>query len=156
MIMEVTKLNSISKEVLVRASQETAFNVFTKKIDQWWPKTHHVGKCPMVESVLEGKTGGRWYSRHEDGSEVTIGKVLTWDPYCRLILAWQIDGNFKYDPQLETEVIVNFVPEGSGTTRVTLEHRDLQKLAGGAKIVEDMDQGWGMIMDLYKEVTNAS
>lgn len=154
--MQSPTLNTINKEVLVQASQETAFDVFTKKIDQWWPKTHHVGKCPMVESVLERKPGGRWYSRHEDGSEVTIGKVLTWDPYGLLILAWQIDGNFQYDPQLETEVVVSFIAEDNRTTRVTMEHRDIQKLMGGAKVIENMDEGWGMIMGLYREVANAS
>jgi hypothetical protein len=62
--MEAINKNSVYKEVQVNASQETAFEVFTQKMDLWWPKTHHVGSCPMVESVLEGKKGGRWYSKH--------------------------------------------------------------------------------------------
>lgn len=148
-------LTTIKKEVLVEASQETAFNVFTQKMDAWWPKTHHVGKTPMVESVLEQKDGGRWFSRHEDGSEVNVGYILSWDPYAQVILAWQIDGNFKYDPKLVTEVEVNFIPEGK-RTRVMFEHRDLQKLAGGTKVIADMDNGWGMILNLYKEVTDAA
>lgn len=154
--METINLTTIKKEVLVQASQETAFQVFTEKIDAWWPKTHHVGKCPMVESFLEQKPGGRWYSRHEDGSEVNVGHVITWDPYAQVVLAWQIDGNFQYAPELITEVVVNFIPEGATRTRVILEHRDLQKLMGGAKVVESMDEGWGMIMNLYKKVTDAA
>ncbi len=27
---------------------------------------------------------------------------------------------------------------------------------GGAKVIQDMDQGWGYIMNLYKEVTDAA
>jgi len=152
--METIKLTTIKKEVVVQASQDTAFKVFTEKMDAWWPKTHHVGKCPMVESVLEQKPGGRWYSRHEDGSEVNVGHILTWDPFRQVILAWQIDGNFQYVPELITEVAVDFIPDGPKTTRVILEHRDLQKLMGGAKVVESMDEGWGMIMNLYKKVTD--
>ena len=149
-------LTTIKKEVLVKASQQTAFNVFTQKMDAWWPRTHHVGSTPMVESVLEQKPGGRWYSRHEDGSEVNVGYISTWDPFGQVVLIWQIDGNFKCDPELVTEVEVNFIPEGPASTRVTLEHRDLQKLAGGAKNVEAMDDGWGMIMELYKGVADES
>jgi len=145
-------IESITKELLVAASQETAFTVFTGKMDLWWPKTHHIGKCPMVELVLEQQQGGRWYSRHEDDSEADIGYVLTWNPYGKLVLAWQVDGNFQYDPTLITEVEVNFIPEGPKTTRIIVEHRDLEKLAGGSKLIESMDEGWGMIMNLYKNV----
>jgi uncharacterized protein YndB with AHSA1/START domain len=147
-------MQPIRKEVLVEASQETAFRVFTEKMDWWWPKSHHVGKAPVVESVLEPGIRGRWFSRHEDGSEVNVGYVLIWDPYGRIVLVWQIDGNFQCDPQLHSEIEVIFLPEGPLKTRVKLEHRDLEKLTGGKKVIEDMDDGWGYIMQLYSEVTN--
>jgi len=67
---------------------------------------------------------------------------------------WQIDGNFQCDPQLHSEIEVIFLPEGPLKTRVKLEHRDLEKLTGGKKVIEDMDDGWGYIMQLYSEVTN--
>jgi hypothetical protein len=35
-----------------------------------------------------------------------------------------------------------------------MEHRDLEKLAGGAKIIEDMDNGWGFILNLYKQIAD--
>ncbi len=53
---------SIKKELLVNVSQETAFRVFSQKMDAWWPRSHHVGKTPMVAMVLEPKAKGRWYS----------------------------------------------------------------------------------------------
>ena len=145
---------NIRKEVVVDASQQVAFDVFTQKMDLWWPKAYHVGKTPMIESVLEPGVKGRWYSKHEDGSEVNVGHVLTWDPYGRLVLAWQINGEYRYQPDLITEVEVNFIPEGPKTTRVKFEHRDLDRLAGGSKAVAEMDEGWGYIMDLYKNVAN--
>jgi len=154
--MEISNLKTIKKEVFVEASQETAFQVFTQKMDEWWPKTHHVGKTPMVKSILEPKNGGLWYSVHEDGSIANIGYVLSWNPNSQLILAWQIDGNYQYDPQLVLEVEVNFVPVDSKITRVSLEHRDLEKLIGGEKAIESMDQGWGMIINLYKKVCDPS
>ena len=150
--MNSTKIESIRKELLVEVSQETAFKVFTEKMDLWWPRTHHIGKSPMTELVLEPKLNGRWYSRHEDGSEQNVGYVLTWDPHDRLILAWQVNGNFQFDPNLITEVEVLFIVEAPGTTLVKFEHKNLERLGGG-KAVESMDEGWGKILELYKNQT---
>jgi len=147
-------MQPIRKEVLVEASQETAFQVFTERMDLWWPKSHHVGKTPVVESVLEPGSKGRWFTRHEDGSEVNVGYVLVWEPFGRLVLVWQIDGNFHCNPRIHSEVEVIFSSEGPQMTRVKLEHRDLEQLMGGAKVIEDMDLGWGYILDLYVGVTN--
>jgi uncharacterized protein YndB with AHSA1/START domain len=147
-------MQPIKKEVTIEASQETAFNVFTQKIDLWWPKTHHVGKTPLVESVLEPGTNGRWYSKHEDGSEINVGYILSWNPFGRLVLVWQVNGDFQYDPNLITEVEIKFIDEGPKKTRVQMEHRDLDKLTGGTKVIEDMDKGWEYIMNLYKGVAD--
>jgi len=143
---------SIKKELLVDASQETCFKAFTEKMDLWWPRTHHVGSCPMVESVLEPGVNGRWYSRHDDGSEVNVGYVMQWDPYAQVVLVWQIDGNFKCDPTLHTEVEVNFIPEGPTQTRVKFEHKNIERLGSG-KHFANMNEGWGHILNLYKQVT---
>jgi hypothetical protein len=147
-------MQNIKKQLLVNASQETAFRVFTERMGDWWPKSHHVGKTPLIDSILEQKENGRWYSTHEDGTECNVGKILIWDPFGRLVLAWQINGNFQYDPDLISEVEVLFQPEEPGVTRVTMEHRDLDKLAGGTKVIGEMDEGWGYILQLYKKITD--
>jgi uncharacterized protein YndB with AHSA1/START domain len=152
--MEAINQTTIKKEILVEASQQTAFEVFTQQMGQWWPTTHHIGKSPMTDCVLEPTNGGRWYSRHDDGSEADNGYVLNWDPYARVVLAWQIDGDFQYKPDLITEVEINFIPESPEQTRVTLEHRNLDKLAGGVKVISSMDEGWGFILNLYKKIAD--
>ena len=143
----------IKKELVIEASQEKAFKVFTEKMDLWWPRTHHIGATPMTEIVVEPGVNGRWYSKHEDGSEVEVGKVLTWDPYGLLVLGWQINGEFKYIPDLITEVEVQFIAEGPKITRVKFEHKNLDRLGSG-KHVDSMDEGWGYIMDLYKSTVS--
>jgi uncharacterized protein YndB with AHSA1/START domain len=150
--MQAINLTSIKKEFTIEASQETAFKVFTEKMDLWWPRQHHIGGTAMTEMVVEPYVNGRWYSKHTDGSEANVGHVLTYQPYGLFVLAWQINGDFKCDPNLITEVVVEFIPEGPKTTRVKFEHRDLQKLAGGTKVIESMDEGWGMIMEQYKNI----
>jgi hypothetical protein len=42
--------------------------------------------------------------------------VLAWEHSHRLLLAWQITADWRYDLTLETEVEVTFVAEGSGRT----------------------------------------
>ena len=49
------------------------------------------------------------------------------EPPTRLVLTWDIDANFQYDPQLKTEIEIRFISEESGVTRVELEHRRLDR-----------------------------
>jgi uncharacterized protein YndB with AHSA1/START domain len=137
---------SIKKELLVNTSQETAFRVFSKQMDAWWPRSHHVGKTPMVTMVLEPKAKGRWYSTHQGGEVCECGRVEAFEPNARLLLIWQLNGDFQFDPNLRTEVEVRFVAKGPAQTQVLFEHRDLEKLG---KAVDGMDHGWAMILDLF-------
>src|ERR1035438_4720289 len=106
--MSEEKIEPVRKEVLVNASQERAFQVFTQGIDKWWPRQHHIGKSPLKKAILEGMPNGRWYATHEDGSETGTGKVLVWEPPQRLILAWQLNAKWQFDPEFVTEIEVTF------------------------------------------------
>lgn len=142
------KPQQVRKELLVNASQETAFNVFLKKMDLWWPRSHHVGKANMIEMVLEPKPKGRWYSTHDDGQECMVGYVDSYEPFSRLKLVWQLGGDFQFDPNLITNVEVLFEKQGPSQTLVKFEHRNLELLGDKAP---GIDQGWSMIMDVYRE-----
>jgi uncharacterized protein YndB with AHSA1/START domain len=120
-------IESVRREVVVPASAEQAFEVFTARMTDWWPSHHHIGSAPIEEIVVEPREGGRWFTRHEDGSETSTGYVATWDPPERLVLTWQIGADWKYDPSLVTTVELRFVAEAPDRTRVTLEHRDLER-----------------------------
>jgi len=147
--MNNQEIPPIKKDLIVQASQMTAFNVFTNKMNSWWPGTHHIGKSPLIESVLEPFVNGRWFTLHEDGSRCDVGYVIEWTPYSFVALAWQINGTYQYDPDLITEVEVHFIPEGPKTTRVKFEHKNLWRMIGD-KSIADMDYGWGLILQLYK------
>ena len=108
----------VKKQMVVNASQARCFSVFTDGIDRWWPREHHIGKSPLQREVLEPKPGGRWYGLSEDGSECEIGKVLLWEPPARLVLSWQINADWQYDPSFVTEVEVVFTALGPKQTRV--------------------------------------
>jgi uncharacterized protein YndB with AHSA1/START domain len=153
----VIQIAPVRKTVRVKASPQTAFEVFTAGIDRWWPKTHDIGTAPLRESVIEPFVGGRWYSKHADGTEAVIGHVLVWEPAERFACTWEIGADWKSDARVAfaSEVEVRFVAESDGT-RVELEHRNFERMgaAAGEKMRKDVDGGWPALLDLYAESTS--
>ena len=143
----------VRKSVVVDASPPQAFAVFTSGINRWWPKSHGIGATPIRESVIEPCVGGRWYTRHEDGSDVVLGHVRVWEPAERLVVSWEISAEWKPDPRpaFTSEVEVRFEAEAGGRTRVELEHRNFERLgaASGEKMRTDVDGGWPHLLELY-------
>jgi len=128
----IQTIEAIRREIVVPASKQRAFDVFTAGMTSWWPPEHHIGSAPIEEIVIEPREGGRWYTRHEDGTETSTGFVRAWEPPDRLVVTWQISGEWKYDPSLVTTVELRFVAEGEDRTRVELEHRDLENFGPDA------------------------
>jgi uncharacterized protein YndB with AHSA1/START domain len=134
----VTSIEPVRKQITIDAAQAHVFKVFTDGIDKWWPRDHHIGTSPLKQVIIEPKLGGRWYSVSEDGTENGTGKVLAWDPPNRVVLAWQITADWKYDPEFVTEVEVTFTAEGPKKTRVDLEHRNLARYGVAAEATRAM------------------
>jgi uncharacterized protein YndB with AHSA1/START domain len=144
----------VQKSITVKATPARAFEVFTAEYDSWWPRSHHIGKAPMKTAIIESRAGGRCYTVQTDGSECDWGTVLVWDPPHRLVLAWQIDARWQYEPDLakSSEVDVRFTPAGDGLTRVDLEHRYLERHgldAAAVRMAIDSPNGWGGLLEMY-------
>jgi uncharacterized protein YndB with AHSA1/START domain len=148
---------TIRKTITVAAPVDRAFEVFASRMGQWWHKEHSVvNGTTQVDVVIEPRAGGRWYELGADGSEHPWGRVLAYEPPHRLVLAWQLNREFVYDPEFETTVEVTFGEE-DGATLVTFEHRDLERMGADAvELFESMDGGWGMLLDLYKGAADQS
>jgi uncharacterized protein YndB with AHSA1/START domain len=121
----IQAVESVRREIVVPVSAERAFEVFTARMTSWWPPEHHIGSAPIEEIVVEPHEGGRWYTRHMDGTETSTGHVVEWEPGERLVITWQIGADWKYHVDLVTTIEIRFVSEGPDRTRVLLEHRDL-------------------------------
>ena len=148
----------VRKTIVVQATPRRAFDVFTAKIDRWWPKSHGIGPAPVRESVIEPYVGGRWFSTCEDGTVVTLGHVRVWQPGQRFTVSWEISAQWKPDarPELTSEVDVTFNGEADGRTRVELEHRAFERMGvpDGEKMHNDVDNGWPGLLALFaKAVT---
>ena len=157
-MMSVTEhtVDAVRKTITVQASPERAFRVFTEEYDTWWPRSHHIGKSPMKKAIIEGRVGGRCYSEQVDGTDCDWGSVLVWDPPRRLVIAWQIDARWQFEPDLakSSEVEVRFTPEAGGGTRVDLEHRLLERHGLDAPAIRtaiDSPNGWGTLLQMYAD-----
>jgi hypothetical protein len=145
--------NSVKKTTIVEASQAVAWRVFTEEMGAWWPLAYYkIGKANAVDAVIEPHVGGRWFERGDDNSTCQWGSVLVWEPTSLLVLSWDINADWKYDPELKTELEVRFIADGSRRTRVELEHRRLDRF--GARREEmrrifDTEGDWGKFLEAF-------
>jgi len=78
--------------------------------------------------------------------------VQVWDPPARLVLAWQLTHDWKFDPYLITEVEVQFIAEAANVTRVELEHRNLERFgaqADAVRAIYDSPDGWPGLLQAF-------
>jgi hypothetical protein len=152
-----TTNSPVRKTINVHTNAEHAFHVFVEGFDTWWPRSHSIGGSPLQKAVIEAKAGGRCYQVAVDGAECDWGRILLWDPPKRFVLAWQLNAQWEYEPDMAqaSEVEVSFSPEPDGSTRVVLEHRYFDRHGAGAPLVRsgvDSPEGWGGLLQAYAVV----
>jgi hypothetical protein len=150
----------IRRTLKVRASQQKAFDTFVAGMGGWWMKSHTLLGSPQQDVVIEPRAGGRWYEIGEDGSEMNWGKVLAWEAPDRVVLAWQLNAQWTYDPDFETTVEVRFTPDGDHTI-VEFEHRDLERFGEKAdEICRDdatgIGGGWTALLAGYQSAAETA
>jgi uncharacterized protein YndB with AHSA1/START domain len=146
----------VRKSITVNATPEEAFRIFTEDFDSWWPRSHHIGKSPMKKALIESRSGGRCYTEQEDGTACDWGSVLAWEPPRRIVIAWQITGNWEFEPDVarSSEVEIRFTPQSGGKTTVDLEHRFFDRLKSGGAAMRtgvDGEGGWGTLLHMFAQ-----
>lgn len=104
------------KSVTLPLTPNAAFELFTQKASEWWPKDRrHSGDSDSEIFMLKS---GRFYERARSGHEVELGHVQAWDRPNRILLDFFI----ATSPEKPTEVEVTFAAQEGGT-HVTVIHR---------------------------------
>jgi uncharacterized protein YndB with AHSA1/START domain len=139
---------SVQTSIVVDASIDRAFTVFTDGIGSWWPPDHHILQAELAEMVFEPRAGGRIIDRGVDGSECNWARVLAYEPPDRVVFSWDISLQWQIesDPACASEVEVRFISETPTRTRVELEHRGLERHGEGWESMRDAvgsPEGWG-------------
>ena len=125
---------------------DRAFDVWTARIGQWWPKDHTVSTEDGLVVVLEGHVGGRIFERRVGGVEHDWGEVTIWEPPSRLGYTWHLNR----DRGDATEVEVRFVPRDDGATQVEIEHRGWERLGADGEDWRDRNVGgWATLLPHY-------
>jgi uncharacterized protein YndB with AHSA1/START domain len=150
----VAGIPSVRHTITVAAPREHAFEVFTRGIDTWWFRDHHIGKEPLKEVVMEPREGGRVFERGIHGAECEWGRVLVWEPPSRLVVSWAIGGDWQFDPDPAhaSEYEARFIEETPARTRVEFEHRHFERHGeAGRSIRDSVDKGWPKLLAAYAE-----
>jgi uncharacterized protein YndB with AHSA1/START domain len=145
---------TVRSAIVVEASIERAFRVFTEDFDRVKPREHNMLPVEIAETVFEPRAGGRVYDRGVDGSEFQWARVLAFEPPFRVVFSWDLNPQFQIEPDHErtSEVEVRFIAESSDRTRVELEHRNLDRHGPGWEGTRDAvagDGGWPLYLQRY-------
>ena len=150
---------TVRHSIVVEASIEEAFRVFTEDFGRFKPPEHNLLGADILETVFEPRVGGHVFDRGVDGSVCRWARVLIFEPPKRVVISWDISPYWEIetDPARTSEVEVRFQPESPTKTRVNLEHRHLDRHAEGWEGVRDgvdSDQGWPLYLHRYAELFN--
>jgi uncharacterized protein YndB with AHSA1/START domain len=154
--MSVETLPAVRESITVSADQALAFQVFADQVGSWWPREYSIGESDMADFVFEPRSGGRWYEVGVDGSECETGRVLAYEPPDRLVLAWHLTADWRYDPDPAhaSEVEIRFLAESEDRTRVVIEHRNFERHGEAAEAIRSgvaSRGGWGHCLAVFAE-----
>jgi uncharacterized protein YndB with AHSA1/START domain len=132
----------VVRTVRVRCTIAHAFEVFTARIDLWWPRSHRRFDDSCLK--LEPTAGGRFVECSARGDEVILGDVLACDPPHRIRYTW-----YPGAIQAPTCVDVAFAEEGSETI-VTIVHSEAGALGDvWPERVRLFERGWDTVLPAF-------
>ncbi|AKK26024.1 SRPBCC family protein [Mycobacterium sp. EPa45] len=143
----------VTRSITVPLEPAAAFDLFTSRMTEFWPSSHSIGANPFVAVEMEPRVGGRWYERSADGVECSWGRVLAWEPPHRVVLAWQLNADWTYDPEFETDVEVSFTETEPCRTNVLLRHGHLERFGERAAEMQatfKSSGAWESILAAYR------
>jgi uncharacterized protein YndB with AHSA1/START domain len=134
------------RAVTVAVPAERAFELFTRRVGDWWPL--HTHGCFGEETAGVSFERDRLVERSKAGEEAVWGEVLAWEPPVRIAFTWH-PGYAEGDPL--TEVEVRFRAQGASTV-VELEHRGWERLGARAEEARaSYEVGWPIVLGRFAE-----
>ena len=136
----------ILRTVTVAVDAERAFEVFTRRIGDWWPLQGH--SCFGENAAGVSFEADQIVERSTSGEEAVWGEILAWEPPSRIAFTWH-PGHEEGAPK--TEVEVRFRAHG-GSTVVELEHTGWERLGEGWEETRSQyENGWPGVLVLYAQ-----
>ena len=147
MSTETDLLAPLVKTAVIPGTPARAFDLFTRRMDEWWPRrTHSVGQDDAVSVEMQCRIGGQIVETGVGGAVDVWGTVTAWMPGERVAFTWHPG----QPPSEATEVAVTFEPVNDGT-RVTLVHSGWRNRPDGTEARHGYDAGWDVVLGHYIE-----
>lgn len=138
----------VKKTIEVNCSTETAFDIFTAKIADWWPLDSNsisaMSGGTAKSLIFEPEVGGQIYEITAGGDREDWARVTAFEPGRRFALAWHV----MTPEDKATEVEVSFTSNGDGT-RVDLVHTGWEVLEdNGQQSRDNYNGGWVNVFEV--------
>ena len=132
-------IEPVSVEVRVPLLVEDAFDLFTRRIGEWWPLAYTFA-------------GSRTETVAVDERETSWGEIRAWRAPDMFTAAFAVSPTRSPEPPGQaSEVTITFEPDGL-YTRVSVHHHDWERHGPQAQAMRDgmaSDQGWPVILAEY-------
>ncbi|MFT5065395.1 MAG: hypothetical protein ACJAWC_001181 [Yoonia sp.] len=136
----------IRKTVDVPLTPTQAFDLFTRKLDTWWPSATHSVSAANDDTPLsikiDPRKGGKITEKLRDGTSATWGTVTHWSPGNRIDINWHVGRGADE----ATQVTVMFTSIDTGT-RVDLIHSGFDSHRDTAMAsLANYTAGWDLVL----------
>ena len=134
---------TIVKSLFLPLAPAAAFDLFTTRINAWWPPDRRHTRDPLSEIFL--LQDGRFFERTSEGRDVELGFVRSWQKPKLILLDFFIATSLE-EP---TEVEITFIAEQQGT-RLTVTHRPKPESAHlWAERAPRYEASWGIVLAAF-------
>jgi hypothetical protein len=141
-------IDPIKHEYELTCTPEHAFDVYTRRMGEWWDEAYSPNPETFEGAVIEAGVGGRVLFKDGVEGELTWGHVTEWKPPRRFSQTSILAQPSAYP----TSISVEFAPKGAGC-RFRFEH-------GGWNVhnasVRHKFTDWRMILDRFAALAKAS
>ena len=130
----------LTRTISLNCGVEHAFDVFTSKVDLWWPRSHRKHRDGTLRL-----TGDALIDRAPDGTEWTMAVVAEMESPALLRFDW-----YPGSPATPTSVEVRFAGDDS-RTEIVVTHRPLLETKSlWPQKVELFEHGWNTVLPAFK------
>ena len=142
-------------EVVVDASPEEAFRIFTDEIGFWWRRdtSYWNDRERGLTIRIEPRVGGRFLEVYdlESGAGFEVGRVTAWEPGEHLAFTWTQVG---WPEGASTDIEVTFAGVDGGTL-VRVEQTGFERVPDAERFLAGYDVGWKEVLGWFAERANA-
>lgn len=137
----------VRRSVTVPLDRRHAFDLFTRRIGEWWPLSsnslglHHAASCHLEPGI-----GGRLFERTSEGAESVWGQIAEWSEPSRIVVMWHPARH----PGTAQPLEIRFTAVKEGTC-VELEHGGWENAGDRAvSLRERYESGWPGVLARYE------